>query len=111
MPDDIIRQSIDPIPRSLRHLRKALRLSLILERIRGEIDTAAMHIRLDDDVDAANAIEGHFLVLVGARIAGEGHVFAVRGELLVAFCEDDGFGECGSEGETLRGFLPGVVVD
>jgi hypothetical protein len=111
MPDHIIRQPIHAIPCTLRHLCKTLRLGLILKRIRGEIDAGAMHIRLNEDIDAADAVERHLLVLVGVPVAHDGHVLAVRGELLVAFCEDDGFGERGGECEALGGFLPGVVVD
>jgi hypothetical protein len=111
MPDHIIRQPINAIPGPLRHLSKALRLGLILKRIAREINSRTMHICFYDDVHAADAVEGHFVVFVCAPVAELGHVAPVGGVLLVAFCEDDVFGEGGGEVQAFGGFLPGVVVD
>jgi hypothetical protein len=111
MPDHIVRQAIHAVSSALRHLRETLGFSLVLEGVAREVDAGAVHVGFDDDVDAADAVEGDFFVFVGSPVAHEGHVFAVGGELLVAFCEDDGFGKGGGEGETFGGFLPGVVVD
>jgi hypothetical protein len=102
MPDHIIRQPINAIPSSLRHLSKALGLGLILKRIAREINSRTMHICFYDDVHAADAC---------APVAELGHVAPVGGVLLVAFCEDDVFGEGGGEVQAFGGFLPGVVVD
>ena len=47
-PDNIIRQSHDLVSRAFRHLRKALRLSLVLEGIAGEVNSCiakSAHIR------------------------------------------------------------------
>ena len=64
MPNNIIRQPPNPIPRSLRHSRKALRIGLILERVGGEIDAGAVDVGFDEDVDAADAVEGDEFVKV-----------------------------------------------
>lgn len=70
-----------------------------------------MYVRLDDDVDAANAVEGYHFVFVFAPVAHLGHVFSVGCVLLVAFCENDVFGEGGGQFEGFGGFLPRVVVE
>jgi hypothetical protein len=111
MPDHIIWQPINAIPRPLRHLRKAFRLRLILKRIAREINATAMYVCFDDDVHAANAVERYLLVFVCAPVAELSHVASVGGVLLVAFCKDDVVRKGGSELEAFGGFLPGVVVD
>lgn len=92
MPHHIIRQPIHSISGPLRHLGKALCLRLILKWVAREVDAGAVNICFDDDVHAANAIEGDLLVLVAPPVAHEGHVFAIRWELLVSLGEDDGLG-------------------
>jgi hypothetical protein len=92
MPDDIVWQTIDTVSSTFGHLREAFGLGLILEWIAGEVDARAVYVCFDNDVDAADAVERNFFVLVGVPVAHEGHVFAVGGELLVAFCEDDVLG-------------------
>ena len=111
MPDDIIRQSINPIPCPLRHLGKALGLSLVLERIAREIDPRSMHIRFENNVDTADAVKRYPLILIFFPVSHFGHVFAVRVVLFVAFSKDHVFGKGGGEFETFWGFLPGIVVD
>lgn len=111
MPDDVIWQAKHAVSCALCHFREAFGLGLVLECVAGEVDAGAMDVCFDDDVDAADAVEGNFFVLVGAPVAHLGHVAAVGGELLVAFCEDDVFPDGGSEFETLRRLLPRVVVN
>lgn len=65
-----------------------------------------MDVCFDDDVDAADAVEGDFFVLVAAPVTHEGHVFAIGGELLVAFSEDDVLRQRCGEGKAFGGFLP-----
>jgi hypothetical protein len=111
MPDHVVWQSIHTIASALGHLCEALSLSLVLESVTGEVDAGAMDVCFHDDVDAADAVEQDFDVLVGAPVAHERHVLAVRVVLLVTFGEDDGLFQCGDEGATFLGFLPRVVVD
>lgn len=92
MPDNIIRQAIDIIPRSFRHLGESLCLSLIFKGVAREVDTGAMDVGFDEDVDAADAIEGHFDIFVAVAVAEDGHVFAFSGVLFVAFCKNGVFG-------------------
>ena len=115
MPDNIVRQPVNAVPRPLRHFRKALRLSLVLERVAREIDPTPMHIGFHDDVDATDAIERDFDVFVFPPVALEGHVVSqFEGfEVLVAFGKDEifVFFEGGNDLEGFGGFLPGVVVN
>jgi hypothetical protein len=84
MPNDIIRQTINPIPRALSHLGEALGLGLVFKRVAGEINARAVDVCFDDDVDAADAVEWNALVFVVAPVAHLRHVFAVCGVLFVA---------------------------
>jgi hypothetical protein len=99
MPHHIVWQSIHSISGPLCHLGKALRLRLILKRVAREVDARAVNICFDNDVHAADAIEGDLLVLVPPPVAHEGHVFAICWELLVAFGKDDSLRERGGEGK------------
>jgi hypothetical protein len=92
VPNNIIWQTIDTVSSAFGHLREALGLGLVLKGVAGEVDARAMHVCFDNDVDAADAVEGYFFVFVGIPVAHEGHVLAVGGKLLVSFCEDDVFG-------------------
>lgn len=85
MPNDVIRQSPYPIPCSLRHLSKSFRLGLVLEGIAWEINARSVHVGFDDDVDAADTVEGDFFVLIFAPVAHLTHVFALGLELLVTW--------------------------
>lgn len=130
VPNDIIRQSINVISGSLRHLGKSFRLGLVLECITGEIDAGAMYVGFDDDVDTADAVKWHFHILVGVAIAFERHiapfclVFFVAWDVAsvmipllnlskeeCTFGEDDILIERGGELESFRRFLPGVVIN
>ncbi len=79
MPNDIIRQPNHPKPGPLRHGREPLRIGLVLERVAGEIDAGAVDVRLDEDVDAADAVEGDFGVEVLLPLVGGGVGHPVEG--------------------------------
>jgi len=78
MPDNVIRQSVYAIACSLRHLREALCLRLVLECVCGEVDAGAVYVCFNDDVDATDAVELDLLVGVGVSVAHLSHVDAVR---------------------------------
>ena len=84
MPDDIVGQPVDAVAGALCHFGKTLRLGLVLKRVAGEVDAGAVNVCFDNDVDAADAVEGNLDVLVGEAVAHLGHVVAVRLVLFVA---------------------------
>lgn len=84
MPDDVIRQTVDAVPGPLCHLGEALRLGLVLECVGGEVDAGAVDVGFDDDVDAADAVEGDFFVRVVVSVTHFGHVDAVGFVFFVA---------------------------
>jgi hypothetical protein len=85
MPDDIVGQPVDAVARALCHFGEPLRLGLVLKSVAGEIDAGAVDVGFDDDVDAADAVEGYLDVFVGEAVAHCGHVLAFRLVLFVAW--------------------------
>jgi len=83
MPDNVVGQSIYAVACSLGHLGKAFCLGLVFEGVAREVYAGAVDVCFNDDVYAADAVEGYFFVFVGAPVAHCGHVLAVRGVLLV----------------------------
>jgi hypothetical protein len=73
--------------------------------------TRPVNIGLDDDADAANAVEIELDVLVLAAVAHPAHVLPAGVKLLVALSEDGILGELGGELEGLGGLDPRVVVE
>lgn len=65
-----------------------------------------MHIALDEDVNASNAIQADLLVLVLPPVALAGHVFSPSVVLLVALSQDDVFVEGGGQSATFVAFNP-----
>lgn len=84
MPHNVIRQPVNTVSSSFSHLREALSLCLVFKRIGREIDAAAVDISFDEDVDAANAVQGDLDVLVLAPVAHFGHVGAAGVVLFIA---------------------------
>jgi hypothetical protein len=84
MPHNVIRQPIDPISSSLSHLSKSFCLGLVFERVRREIDAAAVDIGFDENIDAADTVEWDLDVLVFAPVAHFGHVGAAGVVFFVA---------------------------
>ena len=84
MPDNVVRQAIDAVTSALSHFGKALCFGLVFKGVAGEVDAGAVHVCFDEDVDAADAIEGHLLVLVCTFVAEFSHVASLGRELLVA---------------------------
>lgn len=97
MPHDIIRQAIHAIPGTLCHFRETLGFSLVFEGVGGEVDAGAVDVCFDNDVDAADAIEGDFLMRVGVAVAHGGHVDAVCFVFFVAWKEGEDVSGVGLE--------------
>ena len=85
MPDNIVRQSIYPVSRALRHLRKAFGFGLVLECVCGEVDARAVDVGFYDNVDATDAVEWYLFVWVAVQaVTHLRHVDAVGLVLFVA---------------------------
>lgn len=56
----------------------------------GSARTRSMHIRLDENVHAADSVEGDLDVFVVAPVAHPGEVFAVGGVFVVAWVQEKG---------------------
>lgn len=85
VPDHVVGQSDHLVSSALGHTSEAFCLGLVLERVSGEVDAGAVDIGLDKDVNTANAVKLHLLVLVLAPVAHADEVGAAGIVLLVAF--------------------------
>jgi hypothetical protein len=103
MPNNIIRQPINPIPSPLGHFRKPFSFCLVFERVSGEVYTAAVDVCFDENVDAADAVEWDFDVFVFAPVSHFCHVGAAGVVFFVAF---EGKGVSGWKGEREGEVLP-----
>ena len=75
------------------------------------IHTAPMHVRLNNDIHASDAIERDLDVLVIPPIPHLCHIRPVRLVFLVAFGKDDVLVEGVGQFTTSLGLLPGIVVE
>lgn len=85
VPDDVVGQTVDAVACALCHFGEPFRLGLVLKGVAGEIDARAMNIGFDEDVDAADAIEGDLDILIVTPVAHAGHVGTFRFVLMVAY--------------------------
>lgn len=104
MPNDVVGQTNDLVAGTLGHLGETLGFGLVLEGVRGEVDacrrlenslsnrsssrTCAVHIGLDEDVDATNAVKLHLLVLVLPPVSHADQVCAAGVVFLVTLGEN-----------------------
>lgn len=109
VPHDIVGEAKDLVARALGHFGESLRLGLVLKGVAWEVDacvnvfllaslirvlgrrlgrrTGPVNVGLDDDVDAANPIKFHFIVLVVSPVAHAGHV-GPAGVILLVSCAE-----------------------
>lgn len=70
-----------------------------------------MNIGLDENVDTANAVKLHFLILVLSPVTHADQVCPTSVVLLVAFSQDGVGVQSFAQAAALVGFDPRVVVD
>ena len=105
VPDDVVGQSVDAVAGPLGHFGEALGLGLVLECVGREVDTGAVNIGLDQNVDTTDAVQWDFNVLVLTPIAHLGHVCAA-GVVLLVTCEEIFVSVCGARRITMEMNVP-----
>lgn len=69
-----------------------------------------MHVSLDENVHASNAVQLRFFVLVRSPVAHQGKIFAICPELLVSFRKYSALIETRSQSQTTLTFYPRIVI-